>query len=114
MRRLKAILTFVLSLTLLATSVSQAMARGQMAAGRMVQLCADGEAVTVMMDAQGNPVTPAHLCPDCLAVAADLPHTAPEPAGAAGRWAGLSLPVPRQLHLQTPLCAYPRGPPVLI
>ena len=114
MRHLHSILTFALCLTLLATSVTQAVARGRMATGQMVQLCVGGQAVTVVIDAQGNPAGPVHPCPDCLVVAADLPRVGPEIGPADGRWIRLSLPIPTVLRTQAGFCACARGPPVLV
>lgn len=114
MRHLKPLLIFALCLTLFAASVTQAVARGQMAGGQMVQLCAGGEAVTVMMDAQGNPVDRQHPCPDCISVTAVLPSVDIAPAFPMGRNMRLPLPISGLLHAQTQLGACARGPPVLI
>ena len=83
-RRMRALTALLLSLVLAVASVSMAVARGQAPMGETVALCVDGNAVTVTLDANGNPVSaPPHLCPDCLGAvtAFDLP-------------AALSLPVP--------------------
>lgn len=114
MLRLKPLLTFALCLIVLATSVTQAIARGQMASGQMVQLCAGGEAVTMLMDAQGNPVDPAQPCPDCLALTASVPpatNAVIRPIGPAQR---LLPPAPDTLVVSAVPCACARGPPVLI
>lgn len=114
MRLLKPILTFALCLTLLATSVTQALAWGQMATGQMVQLCAGGQAVTVMMDAKGNPVDPAHRCPDCLAVGADLPPASVGLGLPNGNWVRAELAPLPPVMVNTPLAAMARGPPVFV
>lgn len=50
-----------------------AVARGQMPMGATMTLCSQGQAVTVTLDANGNPITtPPHLCPDCLSAVAAL------------------------------------------
>lgn len=55
-----------LALTLLLTAETMAMARGApVAVGEMV-LCTGDGVITVATDAEGNPVAPAHVCPDCL------------------------------------------------
>lgn len=114
MRDLNPLLTFALCLTLVATSVVQAMARGQMAGGQMVQLCAGGEAVTVMMDAAGNPLGPSHPCPDCLAVSAALPFDANDVGRPTVRWIRLVPPTTARPVAGLQRCACARGPPVLI
>ena len=114
MRLLKPILSFALCLTLLATSVTSAVARGQMATGQMVQLCANGQVVTVMMDAQGNPVDPAHACPDCVAVAAALPPPRVELGLPSGHWVRVELAPLPPVVTSTPLAAMARGPPVFV
>ena len=70
MRSLSALL---LSLVLALASVSMAVARGQMPMGATMTLCSQGQAVTVTLDANGNPITtPPHFCPDCLSAVAAL------------------------------------------
>lgn len=116
---IRALSATFLALVLAVTSVTLAVARAE-AAGRMpgvaeVVICADGMAMTVMVDAAGNPVAPhAHHCPDCL-----LALAAPD-ADAPG--AGMAPAVSRPLAPLRPataapfrplLSAAPRGPPVL-
>lgn len=57
---------FLLALTIALTSVTMAQARGQTrdAAGLMI-ICSGAGIVQVQVDAEGNPVGPAHICPDC-------------------------------------------------
>lgn len=75
MHMLKPILAFVLTAVIIATSGAMASARGMArdASGEMV-LCVGTGSVTVLMDADGQPLGVAHFCPDCalasLAVAA--------------------------------------------
>lgn len=114
MRHLKPLLTVVLCLIVLATSVTQAIARGQMAGGQMMQLCAGGKAVTVMMDAQGNPADPASPCPDCAAITAALSPAAPDVIRASGHAVRLPPPVVISVVLQMARSADARGPPALI
>ncbi len=56
----------LLALMLLATTGAMASARGMMrdAAGQMV-LCVGTGAVTVNVDADGQPIEAGHICPDC-------------------------------------------------
>lgn len=66
-----------LALVLSLTSVTMAVARGQMIGAITVELCADhGAGATITLDAQGNPVETVLHCPDCL-VATPAPGGAP-------------------------------------
>lgn len=114
MRLLKPILNFALCLIVLATSVTSAVARGQMATGQMVQLCAGGQAVTVMMDAQGNQVDPAHSCRDCVAVSAALPPPRVELGLPNGHWVRVELAQLPCVTASAPMAAMARGPPVFV
>ncbi len=61
---MKRLLSLFLALVVVLTSQQLALARGQaMASGEMV-LCVGGGLLTVAVDASGNPVGPAHVCPD--------------------------------------------------
>lgn len=66
MRILKPILACVLAAVIIATSGAMASARGMArdASGEMV-LCVGTGSVTVLMDADGQPLGVAHFCPDC-------------------------------------------------
>ena len=114
MQCIKPLLTLALCLIVIATSATQAIARSQMAAGQMVQLCAGGEAVTVMVDAQGNPVGPDHSCPDCIAVVCGLPPVAFGWGRPQDHTTQVLRPEPGVFHTQSLLRARARGPPVLI
>ncbi|MBU2891171.1 DUF2946 family protein [Celeribacter halophilus] len=64
----------VVALLLVVTSQSMAVARGTMrdATGAVV-ICTGTGPLTVLTDADGQPVGPAHICPDCaLSVIAGL------------------------------------------
>jgi hypothetical protein len=82
-RRCAALLA-ILATVLTAGAVGAA--RGQaMAAGQIV-ICADGGAVTLSVDAEGNPTGTPHWCPDCvLSLLAGLPSgpVTAEPRSAA-------------------------------
>lgn len=74
MRLPRPIAAFVLAFLLLVTSQSMAVARGTMvdATGTMV-LCTGTGPITVLMDENGDPIGPRHICPDCaLSVIAGL------------------------------------------
>jgi hypothetical protein len=72
----------LLCLALVVGSMSMAVARGQSVAaaqaGSTIEICSGYGVTTITLDAQGNPVGPVHLCPDCLAgLAAYLPPNLP-------------------------------------
>ncbi len=76
----------VLALAVALTSVTMALARGQMrdAAGSVI-ICSGAGVVSIQLDADGNPVGPVHVCPDCalgalawIELGAALPQ--PDPA----------------------------------
>ncbi|PTQ75638.1 hypothetical protein [Celeribacter persicus] len=70
-RTIKAVLVAFL---LIVTSQSMAVARGTMrdASGAVV-LCTGTGPITVLTDADGQPIGPSHICPDCaLSVIAGL------------------------------------------
>jgi hypothetical protein len=114
MRHLNPLLIFWLCLTMLVTSGVGAFARGQMAFGQTMQICAEGEAAVITLDARGNPVKAANPCPECLAVTAGLPPPTFEFARPAALWVRLPVPSGAGVTSQTALHAFARGPPVLI
>lgn len=107
----RALLSIILSLVLLATSHSAAVARGApQAIGQMV-ICSGTSVVTVYVDAQGQPTEAPHLCPDCalhllaaivppeiMAVgvvgASDSPVLLPSVRGTGATWAYASARAP--------------------
>jgi hypothetical protein len=113
-RHLKPILSFCLCLAVLASSVTSEVARGQMVAGKMVQICADGQAISVMLDANGNPVDASQHCPDCLAVTGDLPPTMLELGQPSVRWIRMTMPTAALIVGCATIKATARGPPALI
>jgi hypothetical protein len=60
------ILTLTLALLIAVTSQQMAMARAvtKDAQGQVI-LCTGQGPLTVTLDAQGNPIGPVHICPDC-------------------------------------------------
>lgn len=112
MIRLFAIL--FLTFALAATSVSQAVARGQQAGLTDMVICTNGQVVSVRIDANGNIADPAHHCPDCLvAFAAPIPASHPVQPAALPRALVTAVPVPVDAPPAALLAASPRGPPVL-
>ena len=57
----------LLAVMLALSSVTIAVARGQVAVGGTIVICSGYGLVSVALDADGNPVGPLHPCPECLA-----------------------------------------------
>lgn len=70
--RLRRALAVLLVLMLSVTSVTAAVARGQMAGAVDLVICAGGGVATVTLDAAGQPVTRVHHCPVCTAASASM------------------------------------------
>ncbi|MCA0042835.1 DUF2946 family protein [Celeribacter litoreus] len=66
MRLTRTIKALLVAFLLIVTSQSMAVARGTMrdATGSVV-LCTGTGPVTVLTDADGQPIGPSHICPDC-------------------------------------------------
>jgi hypothetical protein len=114
MSMVRAVLVAVLAIVLALTSVGAAMARGAMAGGSLVEICAEGGAATLRLDAGGNPVLPgAHQCLECLAAlgAAPLPAPGPVPPLRIGVEARFLLPQDGALPGREAPGAVARGPP---
>ena len=80
MTAVRPLFTLMLALTLAVTSLFMAASRGRVYAGVAVEICSGGGLVTVTLDAQGQPVGPAQLCPDLVLgffADAGLPDTIP-------------------------------------
>jgi hypothetical protein len=109
---MRPILTLLLALAFAATSLTMAAARGQPRMAGSVILCTGTGAVAVAVDAEGNPVGPVHLCPDCvlsLLAATPVPvELSAPPLRLLGALAALSPP--RAAALAAPE-AQSRGPP---
>lgn len=105
-----------LSLVLAIGSVSMAVAHGQMPMGQTIALCTDAGAVTVVLDADGNPTGKGqHLCPDCLSASSVFAEVAPPtlpaaPTGFSAIQAGFT---PETQPSLPQVAAKARGPPVL-
>lgn len=104
---------FLLAVMLCVTSVTAAVARGQMAGAVDLVVCSGAGSVTVTLDAAGQPVRHVHHCPVCTAASAAV-------AGASAPCAlrpvtRADVLVRRGLSGQAralPLVAVARGPPV--
>ncbi|WP_137699410.1 hypothetical protein [Marimonas lutisalis] len=112
-RRLRPILGLVLALMLALTGQSMAVARGMPDAAGQIVLCTGAGPISVMVDDEGNPVGPSHICPDCalslFAMDVSLPLVPARPLGKGvrlrpdGAYGTVSFDVPG---------ARARGPPV--
>ncbi len=83
---IKPVAALMLALVLMCTSITMAVARGQTQGGMVATLCSPDRVQTVVIDADGNPVPAAHICPYCIIGAAVLPdggRVAPVPVRAA-------------------------------
>lgn len=93
MRRFRPFAALALALLLVLTAQSMAVARGMPGAAGSVVLCTGSGPVTVLTDAEGQPLGPAHICPDCaLSLIVTLAHPLPDAPRPAGRAEALVLP----------------------
>ncbi|WP_417586476.1 hypothetical protein [Pararhodobacter oceanensis] len=110
-------LSFTLVLLAFAiSSVTMAVARNQpRAVGEMI-LCTAAGAVSVAIDANGQPTGPQMPCPECTQAMVALTGTAPEIARVSGALVPLGF-APRVVTApitQTSVHSLSRGPPVLV
>jgi hypothetical protein len=116
MTLLRPISGLILSLVLIATSVTLAVARQYDRNRTTITICADGGDATITLDAQGNKLPFTHPCPDCVAaVAAQIIQPIQTlPQRSSYRIVVLRpiylLPVPTQMSLPPQA----RGPPYLM
>ena len=110
---LRSALFVCLAVVVALTSVALGQARGQMRMGDRVVICSGAGPVTIEIDAQGNPVGPGHVCPDCaLSVMAAQPVARAEPvAPDAMRLAQPALHTAMQIGQAGPQTLRARGPP---
>lgn len=103
----------MLALMLALTGQSAAVARGMPDAAGQIVLCTGAGPVSVLVDENGQPVGPGHICPDCalslFAVAGGLPEFAVRPMGKGVRLRPEGMA--RAISSDGPV-ARARGPPV--
>ncbi len=106
----------VLALLMALTSVTMAVARGQDRMGTTVEICAGFGAVFISLDANGQPVGPSHICPDCLGgvTALDLPGNPASPQRPQSMRRATFAPVIIAAPSLPQPQATARGPPSLI
>ncbi|NIZ14418.1 hypothetical protein [Phaeobacter sp. HF9A] len=77
MKPFRRYISLLLALALLATGHSAAASRFARDATGQVILCTGTGPVTVYVDAEGQPVGPPHICPDCITHLFDLASAPP-------------------------------------
>ncbi len=109
------LIALCLALLMVLTGQAVAVARGQPGAEGWAEICSGTGPVMVAVDAKGQPVGPAHLCPDDAALLLQaIPAAALDavPARTAHRIA--FPPDIRSSHNPAPLSPAARGPPVAL
>ncbi|MFD1507881.1 hypothetical protein [Lacimonas salitolerans] len=108
------LLSAVLVLVLALTGQSMAIARGMPGpAGQMV-LCTGSGPVTVLVDEDGQPTSPPHICPECTQSLFAAHWDAPAPQShAAPRLIALSPGAQAAIACALAPLPQARGPPVL-
>ena len=113
MKLLRTYLAIALALVLVVTTHSMAVARGTSMPMDQVVLCTGTGPAVVLVDRDGQPVTPPHSCPDCTLGALALNDVAPDPIlRPLGQAIVLRLEPIVQLRQQPARPASARGPPV--
>lgn len=115
MKRLHAHISALLVAVLVLTGHAMAEARTMTNAAGELVLCTGTGPLTILVDAEGKPTGPPHICPDCaLALFADI--TAPISVPAALTLAGAPLRFDHVAHLkaQSLHAASARGPPAFL
>ncbi len=64
-RSLRPLAAIALALVLILTAQPMAVARGAPGIAGAVTLCTGTGPVTLLTDAEGQPLSPSHICPDC-------------------------------------------------
>ncbi|KPP87050.1 MAG: hypothetical protein HLUCCO07_15100 [Rhodobacteraceae bacterium HLUCCO07] len=84
-RRFRPFLGLMLAAILALTGQSMAVARGMSDVAGHIVLCTGTGPVTVLVDGNGQPVGPSHICPDCalshFALAGTMPQVVARPLG---------------------------------
>ncbi|SMX33512.1 hypothetical protein [Octadecabacter ascidiaceicola] len=116
MKRTAHLLSFALALLIAVTSQQMAMARGMArdASGQVV-LCTGQGVMTVTLDAQGEPMGPVHICPDCALTLMDFAETSIAVESAAIHIQILAQTPVDALQIPViPTSAQARGPPLFV
>lgn len=111
-RACRPLIAVVLALLLVLTAQAMAVARGMPGA---VVLCTGTGPVTVLTDAEGQPVGPAHICPDCtLSLIVALAQAGPVTAHPMGRAVAVALPAVARLAAREIQPFSARDPPAVV
>ena len=110
----KPVTALMLAAIVALSSLTMAVARGQMrdAAGSVI-ICSGAGVVSVKVDADGNPIGPVHVCPDCAISALAWIEVAtglPDPVLRVGRV--VFDPAPLEVAGRRIGAPRARGPPV--
>jgi len=71
MRKMRSYLAIALSLVMVLTAHSASAMMGMRDATGQMVICTGEETMTVYIDADGQPTTPPHDCPDCVMLVLD-------------------------------------------
>jgi hypothetical protein len=114
-RRNHPLVAIALALLLVLTAQSMAVARGMPGAAGSIVLCTGSGPVTILTDADGQPVGPSHVCPDCtLSLIVAVAQAAPSVAHPMGRAEAVVLPLPRVALPQQVNPFSARDPPAVV
>ncbi|MDX1823017.1 MAG: hypothetical protein R3197_19165 [Paracoccaceae bacterium] len=114
-RACRPLIAVVLALLLVLTAQAMAVARGMPGVAGAVVLCTGTGPVTVLTDAEGQPVGPAHICPDCtLSLIVALAQAGPVTAHPMGRAVAVALPAVARLAAREIQPFSARDPPAVV
>ena len=112
MRITRSYLALALAFVLILTGQSMALARTAPGPDGQIVLCTGTGPVAVLVDDQGQPVGPSHICPDCaLSLFQALAETAPEIAAPTSWLRAHPVEFTLVFHSPAPRPAVARGPP---
>ena len=105
----------ILAAVLVLTGQSMAIARGAPGPAGAIVLCTGTGPVQVLVDEDGAPVAPPHICPDC-ALHVLVAIAAPDTGVQSRNWTRGTRTVLRMAvrHDVDPIASVARGPPVSV
>lgn len=114
-RTIRPFVAFLLSALFLVTSGAMATVRGQSMMTGQVVICTGAGLKVITVDAENQPASPAHYCPECALASIDLgPLVAREPSGPVFTKATIVLPGFSRGQFQIrSFAVQARGPPVV-
>ncbi|WP_393935077.1 hypothetical protein [Roseovarius sp. S1116L3] len=91
-----------------------ALARNAPGASAVLTICSGTGPLSIVVDAEGQPMGAPHICPDCAlaALGAILPGLTDHPVPVTSRRAARAAPLPSGTALVNPTQARARAPPV--